>query len=580
MGPRGRKLVIHATYHPRVRAPWHRWLVPLVSLALASVVATAPAEADTYCVSPAIGCDQTAFTIQEGLKLAAEHAGDDTVQLGAGKYVIKAEEPLTYSKSGLGTATLQGMGSTATTVEPDLALIKEALVGGAVGESGDLNVRAMHLHMTGVIDAYGVATEGTLFEDLKIDATGETDGVRLNVPGAVVRNSSFTQAEDSLCVEISPTSIASDTFALEGDTFINCAIQSSSGNILLEHDKLESPNGVTAGRGHLIVEDSLLRITGGYGVYAVGSSPEIVATVNQSTILGDGAIFGLRVVNSAGSTARLNVYDSIVQGFQHDVVSTGTVVAPPSVTGDYVDYDSATTEEASAGDVKITHPYANLAPQFVDSAGGDLSLAPASPLIDQDPTPLTVFESTTDLAGNPRFAGAGRDLGAYERQPPPAPGGGSGSGGGPATGAPGGGPTVKAIAPAISSLKLTPSRFHAASNGGTLIPLGKVAKRAVGARLSFTLSIPAVVSVTILKRVPGVRKSGRCLAPKPTHGGHQKRCARLVATGKRLTIKAVAGANALQFTGRVDGRRLRPGSYLLEARPAGGLSARVGFQVL
>lgn len=564
---------------------WHRWLVLTASLVLVGVAATAPAEADTYCVSPATGCDHAAISIQDGLNLAAAHAGDDTVQLGAVKYVIEADEPLTYSKSGLGTATLQGMGSAATTVEPNLALIGEALVGGVVGESGDLNVRAMHLHWSGESGTYGIATDGTLFEDLKIEATGETTAVRLSIPGAVVRNSSFTQAATSPCVNVIPTSNAPETFALEGDTFIHCPIQSSAGKILLEHDKLESANGVSIGRGTLLVDNSLLRITGGYGVYSsvsIGASADTVTTVNQSTILGNGALFGLHAFNSVGFTARLKVYDSIVQGFEHDIASTGTVSAPASVTGDYVDYNPVITEETSGGTVEITHPYANLDPQFIDSAGGDFSLAPASPLIDQDPTPLTVFESTTDLAGNSRFAGAGRDLGAYEHQPPSAPGGGSGSGGGggSTTDVPGGGQTARVLVPAIGSLKLSPSRFHAASKGSTLIPLGKVAKRAVGARLSFTLNMASIVSVTILRRVSGVRKSGRCVAPEPARGAHQKRCTRLVAAGKPLKIKAIAGVNALRFTGRVDGRRLRAGSYLLEAHPASGSSARVGFQVL
>ncbi len=576
-------LVSSATYHPRVHAPWHRWLVLLASLALASLAGTGSADADTYCVSPATGCDHGALSIQDGLNQAAAHAGDDTVQLGTVKYVIEAGEPLTYSKSGLGTATLQGMGSTATTVEPNLALINEALIGGAVGESGDLNVRAMHLHWSGESGTYGIATDGTLFEDLKIDATGETTAVRLSIPGAVVRNSGFTQAATSPCVNVMPTSNAPETFALEGDTFIHCPLQSSAGKILLEHDKLESANGFSLGRGALLVDNSLLRITGGYGVYSsvsAGASADTVATVNQSTILGNGALFGLHAFNAFGFTARVKMYDSIVRGFEHDIASTGTLSAPASVTGDYVDYDPATTETSSGGTVEITHPYANLDPQFVDSVGGDFSLASASPLVDQDPTALTVFESTTDLAGNARFAGAGRDLGAYELQPPPAPGGGAGSGGGPAAGVPGGGQTAKTVVPAISSLKLSPSRFHAASKGSTLIPLGKAAKRVVGSRLSFTLNMPAVVSVTILKRVSGVRKSGRCVAPKPAHGGRQRRCIRLVAAGKPLKIKAVAGANALGFTARVEGRRLRAGSYLLEARPAGGSSARVAFRVL
>jgi hypothetical protein len=674
--PRTRPKARRATYDVPVRGARQTWWgAVLLSLALASGVAAASAAADTYCVAPAGGCDHAALSIQDGLDEAAAHGGADTVQLGASTYKIDPDNAPSYPTSGFGTATLQGMGSAATTVEPVLApLGSESVIGAIAGTSGDLNVRALRVRSNGESSTYGIATAGTLFEDLKIEMTGkEPTALRLSTPGAAVRNSSISQLGGGFCVSVSPTSVASTRFLLGHDSFGNCTIQTGSGNVLLEHDTLKSPGlGVSVGAGETQIENSLITITGtGAAVYvSVNGSASTLVTIDQSTIVCNSKGSGLRAFNTTGSgTASLDVHDTIVRGFANSIEITASPSHPASVTGGYVDYASATAIVPSGATVAISNPYDNVDPHFTNSAAGDYTLAAGSPLIDQDPTPLGAADSPSDLVGNLRLIGPARDLGAYERLAAPTADaaeangvgdtsavlGGTVSGGGTAGGwqilygtssaygrataegsiaasnesrsvsatvgglTPGvsyhfairvqtshgtvtsgdrtfttlsptplvnslagssmgaGGGATHAIVPAIGSIKLSPSRFRAAPKGQTL---AKAAKQTAGSLLSFTLNVSAEVRFAIVRRTTGVRSHGRCIAPKPARGAHPKRCSRPVKVGRPFSVKAAAGANALRFSGRVAGRRLAAGDYLLEARPAGGAGARAPFAIL
>ncbi|HEY1277076.1 MAG TPA: hypothetical protein VGF25_19370 [Thermoleophilaceae bacterium] len=76
-----------------------------------------------------------------------------------------------------------------------------------------------------------------------------------------------------------------------------------------------------------------------------------------------------------------------------------------------------------------------------------------------------------------------------------------------------------------------------------------------GARVSYTLSAPAKVRLTVA-----------------------------TARGKRvrgsLSAKGKAGANRVRFSGRVGGRKLRPGAYRLRVTAAGGAAASARFRIV
>ncbi len=88
------------------------------------------------------------------------------------------------------------------------------------------------------------------------------------------------------------------------------------------------------------------------------------------------------------------------------------------MTTDYVTY-APIVQDLTGITFTHTHDLGDPDPQFT-APGSDYTLKPTSPLIDQDPTALTIFESPTDLAGNTRLVDGERDIGAYERPDPTA----------------------------------------------------------------------------------------------------------------------------------------------------------------
>jgi hypothetical protein len=119
--------------------------------------------------------------------------------------------------------------------------------------------------------------------------------------------------------------------------------------------------------------------------------------------------------------------------------------------------------------------------------------------------------------------------------------------------------------PLISGVTVKPSSFRAAPSG----PSSLAARAHYGAIVGYTLNEPAVVRFTITQALPGRRSGGRCAKPsKANRRGHA--CTRLVAVPGALSLSAGTGASRFRFTGRLRGRRLKPGGYRLLAMPTAG----------
>jgi hypothetical protein len=117
-------------------------------------------------------------------------------------------------------------------------------------------------------------------------------------------------------------------------------------------------------------------------------------------------------------------------------------------------------------------------------------------------------------------------------------------------------------APVLSRLGLTNTRFAVAAAANR--------KVAHGTRFRYSLSEPAKVRITIERK-----SRGHC---------KRKKCVRFKKTGT-LTSAAKAGRNTTRFSGKLRGRRLRPGSYRATAiatDSAGGKSRprRVAFRIV
>jgi Tol biopolymer transport system component len=146
-------------------------------------------------------------------------------------------------------------------------------------------------------------------------------------------------------------------------------------------------------------------------------------------------------------------------------------------------------------------------------------------------------------------------------------------------GPPPGPPAVSdTTAPVLSAVSVAPRRFLA---GRRVRPRTRT-RPAIGARLRFTLSEAATVTIRIDALVRGRRLNKRCVAPRRSPRG--RACTRVIKRGT-LTHAGTAGANRFALTGRLRGRRLPPGRYRATLRgrdAAGNVSApsRVGFTVL
>ncbi len=138
-------------------------------------------------------------------------------------------------------------------------------------------------------------------------------------------------------------------------------------------------------------------------------------------------------------------------------------------------------------------------------------------------------------------------------------------------------------APALKSLRVAPSRFTAAASGASTLAKAPRAKRGrhpkppQGAKISYSDSAAGTVTFTVLVPARGERHGKTCVARSRRRRKHGRACTRYRSLGSFKHADR-AGANSFWFTGRVHGRRLRAGSYLLEARatyPGGARSAPV-----
>ena len=150
---------------------------------------------------------------------------------------------------------------------------------------------------------------------------------------------------------------------------------------------------------------------------------------------------------------------------------------------------------------------------------------------------------------------------------------------GPLAAAPGAPPaSPDTTPPVLSRVSIAPRRFLA---GRRVRPRTRT-RPAIGGRLRFTLSEAASVTIRIDALLPGRRLRGRCVPPRRAPRGRV--CTRAIRRGV-LTRAGTQGANRVAITGRLRGKRLRPGPYRATLRAkdvAGNVSAarRVTFRIL
>jgi hypothetical protein len=195
-----------------------------------------------------------------------------------------------------------------------------------------------------------------------------------------------------------------------------------------------------------------------------------------------------------------------------------------------------------------------------------VALGAGSKAIDAgDPAGCTDAEGnllTVDQRGTARPQGARCDIGAYEYVPPPTP-----------RTAPPPPPT----APKDTGLKLSPASFAPEPSGASIARKrhSRHKKPPRGTTVTYTDSEAATTTFeVVLLRSGWLVGRSTCKVPSKhsKRPKHAKSCTLAVTIGGFTRVDG-AGANSFRFTGRINGRPLAKGSYVLRAAPKlGGLT--------
>jgi len=138
--------------------------------------------------------------------------------------------------------------------------------------------------------------------------------------------------------------------------------------------------------------------------------------------------------------------------------------------------------------------------------------------------------------------------------------------------------------PSVTSVRVAPASFRAAKSGGSVAAGGARAAKAggsvaasramavtarapVGTTVTWQLSAAAPTTFTFAALLPGRLRGKTCVpASRARHG---RRCVRRRRLSGSFTRTGARGTNTLRFTGRLNGRALRRGDYLITAASEG-----------
>jgi len=103
--------------------------------------------------------------------------------------------------------------------------------------------------------------------------------------------------------------------------------------------------------------------------------------------------------------------------------------------------------------------------------------------------------------------------------------------------------------------------FAALNSGPSAIAAAKRKKTPKGSRVSYTLAEDATVTFTVERAANGRRKGKKCVAKRKKG----KPCTIYKRVKGSFTQSGKKGSNRFKFSGRVGGKKLRPGRYRLVA---------------
>jgi hypothetical protein len=385
----------------------------LLALSFCSALCAA-ASADTWCVTPATGCDasHTKATVAAALAATASNPGADTIKLGPKSY---AENDLTATDPD--PLTIIGAGADKTVLK------RESSSGGLttlhLDGAGAVQISGLKLYVyepgdTGLlVDAGG----GGTVTDVEIDGADQTTPVSLGSAGGTWQLSkmlfSAISGAPAECVDAGEASVV-----VTDSTFSGCNI-AIHGAVFAYRVSISGQIGIDVGNGTALLDDSLVSASNtAVDLGASLGSGTVGLVADQDTLVGTvpGAT-GVKCFNTVGGTGQLTIRDTIVRSFDTSMEVDNAPGHPCSIAGSFDDYDfsKTSTTGGGSGTISISDGLNNVDPQFIDPTHSDYRLQSTSTLRALDSRPLGLLESATDLIGTLRIINGERDLGAYER---------------------------------------------------------------------------------------------------------------------------------------------------------------------
>jgi hypothetical protein len=444
-------------------------------------------------------CEGAQPTLSSALGAAQGQAGTDTVLVGPGSYTLpNAPGEAEVHYASVDAVHLRGIGDPHLTMGGTGGMQTGVKIFAGDGSSVEGLSLTIPANADGAgdwgFDIGGWINGQVLARDLHVDGPTAT-----NATGLVLNHgANLVDSAVQFPAQSSPTNTAvaasSGDASLADDSLTADVGVSASGNtVTVDRSAIKAWWGLQTDGGALVVRDSLIEVAKRSGAVGIklandnNSNSTLLGTIEGATIVGGEGFntAGIRVqANQNQETANATIADTVIAGPTKALQVWSDAEREAKATVLYSNYDPAKVDinanlDGSGTSGKSTYlPTAvtNLAPGFVDAAGGDFHLAPASALIDAG-DPAAPAAGALDLDGDARAlagtcgAAPRRDIGADEFAPSCAPadegGGGSGDGSGGAGGSGGGaGENAPAPKPAVPDTTIALRGKHRVTTTG------------------------------------------------------------------------------------------------------------------
>jgi hypothetical protein len=579
------------------------------------------------CTSAATPCATVGYAVEQALD-------GDTIQIGTGTFTesVSTEKVLIFVGQGAGSlpgggaaTVIQGpagglgeFGKTALRLRQGGAVEGVRLIGGKGGPAGEFgelggdgieydanSTSASSLSLGEVVAIGGAGGPGSQIPGPGGRGVDVRDGLG---PSLLLTGGSDFAGGDGfgpgIAVAISgdtTTATVFDARIANDDSYAAGVVVFGGARVFLNQlDVRSHGEGAVIYDGLLTVRNSRLH-TGQWGLSVYPSSNESPELEVRDSLVVSDEQEALFVESEEGSPAAARVFGSTLIGRGYAAVAAkheagegpATVTLRNSIARHYppaeivpradllanggtIEAENSSFDairEENEGTAPDPGSGSNLAgdPGFVDPAGDVYVLQNTSPLIDRG-DPAAVEPEERDLLGSPRVLDGNRDclavpdVGAFEVTGQEA--------------------TCPDPPPAVSAFGITNKVFA---------PTGKAAKASAsarrvkrGTRLTYTLSEPARIAITIARKFPGRRlgkgSKSRCVKVTPANRDKGKACARFVKK-TTLTAQKPAGRQSTPWNGHIGKKPAPPGKYraTIVATDGAGQSSqprRLGFKIV